>query len=440
MKIMSTNPWTGAAIALTLLATACSQPQDPNKLPGAAGSASPGNVTATSTPSLARSAEPTGYDEESAPAPPAEKFGDGARAFAAVRETLLKSYYADGLTEDDLFRAATQGMLERFDPKMHKWNKLLSPGDVSAIRNDLKGELIGIGARIHFESQTGYTDIEGTIAGSPAERAGLGAGDRILTINGKFFKGMSQMDVLGAIRGKVGDVVTLSVLRGDKIINVPVKRDVVAFDPVTAISLTDGIGYMRVRSFNAKTVASLRATLEDFGKKGARALVLDLRDNPGGGFDDAIACAELLVPAGAGIVTLRKRDQREETTVSKGTPILASLPLVVLVDHGTSSGAELVTAALQESRHATVVGSRTFGKWSVQKIDDLPNGYAFKYTASLFKSASGKSFDGVGLTPDVEVDMDAKLAEKAQAITDPEKRLAADSQLRTAVGIVKTRL
>ena len=428
------NPWflRGAMLAAIALSACSQQPTEATQK--------------TSSAALAPAATPA--EPEVASAMPPEPFGDGARSFAAVKDMLLKRYFAEGATEDDLYRAATQGMLEGIDPKRRKWNKLLGPSEVLAIHSDLKGEIIGVGAKIHFESETGYTDVEGVVPGSPAERAGIVAGDRILTVNGKFYKGLSATDVLNAIRGKAGDVVTLTLLRADKVLTFAIKRELVTYDPVSSMALPSGqaatgsaapptVGYARVRSFTAKTAPSLRAVLEGFAAKGASALVVDLRDNQGGGFDDAVACVELLVPAGAPIVRLKKRDEAEETIASKGAPILPDVPLVVLVDHGTSSGAELMAGVLREQRKATVVGSRTFGKWSVQHLEELPNGYAIKFTASLFKTPAGESYDGVGLEPDVEVDVDAKQSDKLHAITDPDRRIAADAPLRSALGLLR---
>jgi carboxyl-terminal processing protease len=116
-----------------------------------------------------------------------------------------------------------------------------------------------------------------------------------------------------------------------------------------------------------------------------------------------------------------------------------SLPLAILVDHNTASGAELVAAALQEGRHATRVGARTFGKWSVQKLDDLPNGYAFKFTVGVFKTPSGKSYGGVGLAPDIEVAMDEKAFAKVGLMKELDKRLAADPPLRTALAVLQAK-
>jgi carboxyl-terminal processing protease len=369
----------------------------------------------------------------------AEKFTDGARSFSSVKEMLAKKYYDAGISEDELYRAAVQGMLEHVDPKMKRWNKLLSPSKLAALHSDLEGKIVGVGIEIDFDPDSGYTDVRGTMPGSPAEKAGLVAGDKIVSIGGKLYKGKTIGDVIGDIRGKAGDPVTFTVLRGDKLIPFTLAREVVAYDEVTQASLGDGVGYVHVRSFTSKSTEVLRASLEEIKKRGDVALVIDLRDNQGGSFEAAVAMADMLLPAGTGIVTVKKRDS-EEKIVSKATaPLLQDLPIVVLVSHVTASGGELVTAALQEGRKAQVVGARTFGKWTVQSIDELENGYAIKYTLGLFQTPSGRSFEGTGLTPDIEVDMAEGECGKAMAIKDPKQRLAIDVQLRTAVALLKPR-
>jgi carboxyl-terminal processing protease len=198
------------------------------------------------------------------------------------------------------------------------------------------------------------------------------------------------------------------------------------------VTLVDGIGLVRIPSFNEKTPAAVRAGLEDLDKKGgAKALIVDLRHSPGGSFDRALETAELLLPEGSPIVSLKKKGKPEEVHTSKGKPILGDLPAAVLVDENTASGGELLAAALREERHAKIVGTKTFGKWTVQSLDDLPNGWAYKYTVGLFKTPTGKSYEGVGLTPDLDVAMAEEALTKANH-AKPEERAAIDVQFRTA--------
>jgi carboxyl-terminal processing protease len=333
-------------------------------------------------------------------------------------------------------------MVEYADPSMQQWNKMLAPSEVAQIRMDLQGELVGIGVKIaSFDPATGYIDVKGTIPGSPAERAGIAPPDKIVTVDGKLYKGRSLQDVVGDIRGKAGETVTLSILRGAGLVTVPVVRAKVAYDTVQDLVVADDVGYVRIPSFNAKTPGSLHDALTDLAGKHVRALVLDLRSNPGGSFDDSVATASELAPVGASIASVNKRGKVETIAPKAGTPapMLLDVPVAVLVDHDTSSSAELLAAAVQELRHATLVGSRTHGKWSVQRIEDLPNGYAIKFTVGVFASPSGTSYDGTGVAPDVEVDASSDAIQHALTENDPKARLADDVQLRTAVAVLTRR-
>jgi carboxyl-terminal processing protease len=367
---------------------------------------------------------------------PSEKFTDAARNFEEAKKNLLESYYDPSITEDDLYRAAVMGMLEGVDPAMHKWNKLLSPSQYAELHSDLEGEVVGVGVKIKFDSASGYIDVLGTVPGTPADRAGLAPPDKIVTVNGKLYKGLTLTDCVSDIRGKAGETVTLSILRGDKLVSVPLKREKVSYDLVTKMVVGGDVGYVRIPSFNGKTAGALKDALGDLHGKSLRGLVLDLRCNPGGSFDAAVSSASELLPAKSTVALLKKRTGTE-TIQSKDAPVITNLPLAVLVDHETSSGAELMTAALQEDEHATVIGQRTLGKWTVQTIMDLPNGYAAKYTLALFQSPSGRSFQSVGMPPDIEVDMADEQIERLESVSDPVKRIEGDVQLRTAVQLLQ---
>ncbi|HTQ48457.1 MAG TPA: S41 family peptidase [Polyangiaceae bacterium] len=409
-----------------LLVASCSQA--PAGTPPPAGAVA--NATAAAAP-----ASPVPASEATVPPEP---FANAAQNFDAARKALLGGYYRDSLTEDDLYRAAVRGMVEYADPSMRQWNKMLAPAEVAQLRLDLQGELVGIGVKIDFDPATGYIDVKGTIPGSPAEHAGIAPPDKIVTVDGKLYKGRSMTDVVGDIRGKAGDTVTLSILRGASLVTVPIVRAKVAYDIVQDLVVADDVGYVRIPSFNAKTPGSLHDALTDLAGKHVRAIVLDLRANPGGSFDDCVAAAGELAPAGATIASVNKRGKVEPIAPKAGTPapMLLDVPLAVLVDHDTASSAELLAAAVQELRHATLVGARTHGKWSVQRLEDLPNGYAIKFTVGLFASPSGKSYDGTGLGPDVEVDAASDAVQRALAESDPKARLAEDVQLRTAVAVL----
>jgi carboxyl-terminal processing protease len=438
MRTFRTRLVIPSLLAFTSLgAAACSQPSGA-PAPGLAQSQTQSSQSSAVSP--AASAAPAGSGSSMGAEEPftvqSEKFGDGQKAFAAAKDALLTKYYATGLTEEDVYRAAVRGMVEDIDARMHRWNKLLSPSELAEIETQLKGEIVGIGVTIRFDDPSGHIEIMATSEGSPAAKAGLQANDTIVSVNGKLFRGKKEGDAIHELRGKAGDPVTLSVLRGDKLLSFTIVRAPVQVQEVRHL-IIDGVGELSVAMFSAKTVPALRAALDDFGAAHVRAIALDLRGNRGGSFDDAIHAAELFLPNGAPIVKLERREGKEETILAKGAPPLPATPVIILVNQDTSSSAELLAGALSENLHARVVGMRTYGKWTVQSIDELGNGYAIKYTTALFHTPSGKSFEGVGLSPDVEVDADRLQVERACFLTDPAARLAADVQLRTAISLLK---
>jgi carboxyl-terminal processing protease len=361
-----------------------------------------------------------------------EKFGDGKKNFLAALETLRRNYYDPAVGEDELYRAAVEGMLTRGDPKMRRWNRLLGPAELAELQGDLRGEVVGIGTRIAYHTDTGYVDVTDVLPGSPAARAGIVEGDVILSVDGKVYKGQPQREVQRVIRGKPGEPVALTLLRGDRVVSVSVVREAVSFDAVGSLRLAGDVGYVHIRLFSERTPKTLRKALEDLGRNPVRGLVLDLRGNPGGSFDDAVAVAGLLLPPGTPIVSLQRRGREPEVVRSEGSPLLQGVPVAVLVDRATASGAELVAAALHEGRGARIVGERTFGKWSMQSLEDLPNGFAVKYTLGLFRTPSGRSYEHEGMPPDVEVGSTDTPLDKLLRVEDPASRLELDPQLRTA--------
>lgn len=363
-----------------------------------------------------------------------ERLPGAKQHFQRVKDTLLKSYYDDQINEDDLYLAAIKGMLTYVDPKMESWNKLLGPDELAEMRMELSGELTGIGLVLKFDEHSGIGDVLGFVPGGAAERAGLQEGDKVLSVNGKRYQGKTLRDMVYDIRGKAGEPVALTLLRGDQIVHQSVRRERLRYDNVSSAALPGRIGYLEIRSFNAQTERAVRAAVAELQRKGMAALIIDVRGNQGGAFDPAVAVSGLFLPRDQPIVRVVRRGGKEEVHRAKGEPLLSGVPLAVLVDGKTSSGAEVLTAALREGARAQVVGEKTFGKWSVQMVEDVGERFAIKYTVSLFRAPSGQSYEGQGLTPDVPVGMgaDPKIAEKAERTRDPAQRLHYDAPLRAA--------
>jgi carboxyl-terminal processing protease len=373
-------------------------------------------------------------DNMSASSLPPQRFADAERAFREARAILLREHLDDKLAEEDTLRAATAGMVSGAGAR--KWDALLSPAELAEMRADLSGEVVGVGVEIKHDEDGGTLLVMGVIPSTPAARGGVQAGDRVLKIDGTAVKGRAFRDVVYAIRGKPGTRVTLTILRDDQVLQKTLTRESMQWSPVESAMLPNGVGLVTVRAFTDKTPPMLRAALDKLLAAKPRALVIDLRGNEGGLFERVIDCAALFVPRGATVVTKVGRGGREEAYRTQADP-LARLPIGVLVNGHTASSAELLAGALKEDVGARVVGMRTMGKWNVQKIEELPNGWAIKFTVGVFRSPRGELLDGKGLDPDVEVAMDDNAVEKAQRIADGNARVAADSQLRAVLALLK---
>jgi carboxyl-terminal processing protease len=368
------------------------------------------------------------------PARADDPFQNGEKAFLKARELLQKQYVDDKVSDDRLWRAATAGLFS--GAGSGKWDKLMSPSEMNALEADLAGEIVGLGIQISVDEQAGIVNVDGIVSGSGAQKAGLVVGDKILKLDGKSLKGIPQGEVARSMRGKQGTSASLTILRDAEIVTRTVMRSRFTLDAVLSTMLPNQVALVQLRMFSDKTPALLKSALEKAKAGGAKGLVLDLRNNEGGKYDRMLECACQLLPKGALIVT---EIHRGGGTAEKRTwlePILVGVPMVVMTDAATASGAEILAAALKQSG-ARTIGKRTFGKWNAQSLEDLGNGGGAKFTTMVFRAPSGALPDGRGLDPDIEVEADPRQVARANAMKDADKRIGADAQLRVAVSILK---
>jgi carboxyl-terminal processing protease len=328
--------------------------------------------------------------------------------------------YGRRLAGHELAQAAVAGELAALrdpytivfrPPQLQRFNAFL--------RNGAFG---GIGAVLTFDAARGVATVERVIAGAPAERAGLQAGDEIVRIDGKAVADLGAGAVRDALRGKIGTTVTLEYARAGATATLALVRAAVR-DPEVESRRFGDVGYLRLDRFGDRAGRDVADALATLRRDGVRALVLDLRANGGGYGDEATAVASAFVPHGP-IFTTRERT---------GAPVVARadgsagprLPLAVLVDGDTASAAEIVAGAIQDDGLGTIVGTRTFGKGLVQSIFPLPDGSALKVTTARYVTPQGHDIDGVGIRPDVEV---------AEPSGSREGDPAADPQLAAALG------
>lgn len=307
--------------------------------------------------------------------------------------------------QDRLIYGAIEGMVDALDPH----SAFLDPNEYRILTSDTEGQFGGVGVAV--DVRDGWLTVHGVTRGSPADRAGLRPGDRFLTIDGWAARDMPLAEAVRRMRGDPGTEVRIRIRREDApdAIEVALTREVIQVEAVEARVLSDRIVYVKIRSFQGTTTDELRAALDRAAEEtrtagGIAGLILDLRSNPGGLLDEAVRVSDEFLEDGV-IVSTRGRDGvllDEARARRSGTR--PGWPMVVLVNHFSASASEIVAGALQDHRRATVVGSRTWGKGSVQNIIELPDGSAMKLTVARYYTPSGASIQAHGIDPDIEVE------------------------------------
>lgn len=278
-------------------------------------------------------------------------------------------------------------------------SQYLSQNENRRLNQDLNGSFYGVGFTLREDKKR--PKVVSVIKGSPAEKAGIKTGDVIMKVDGKDTLGESLDSVVLRIRGKQGTKVKIEVERDGKPMTFVMTREKIQI-PDFEYELQDGkYGVLKLYEFNKGVGDKVRAAVKDLQAKGAQGFILDLRNDPGGLLDEAVQVASVFIPDGT-IVSYQTKGQKKVDMPAKGGAETTK-PLVVLVNGGSASSSEIVTGALKDRGRAEIVGTKTYGKGSVQKVFDLDNGGAVKLTISLYYLPNGESIDGKGITPDIIV-------------------------------------
>jgi len=314
----------------------------------------------------------------------------------------VRSNYVEEPSEEELVENAINGMLSSLDPH----SSYLNADDAEDMRTQTSGDFGGLGIEVTMEEE--LVKVITPMFESPAEEAGVLAGDFISKIDGVEVRGLNLQQAVEKMRGAVNTPIVLELLRegADKPIEVTIIRDIIKVQAVK-FRAEDDIGYLRVISFTQKTYTDLQRGIEtlteEIGADKLKGFVLDLRLNPGGLLDQAINVSDAFLEKGL-IVSTRGRDDRDSRRFSaRAGDLIDGKPVVVLINGGSASASEIVAGALQDHRRATVVGTQSFGKGSVQTIIPLGEGGALRLTTALYYTPAGVSIQGKGITPDILV-------------------------------------
>ena len=318
--------------------------------------------------------------------------------FSDVLSTIQNTYVEDAEV-DDLVYGAIEGMLNTLDPH----TSFLRPDAYQAMKVDTSGQFGGLGIEISYRDHV--LTVVAPMEDTPASRAGIEAGDRILAIEGEYTEELGLMEAVKRMRGPRGTDVTITVMRDGwpSPKDLTLTREVIQVRSVSSEMLDHGIGYIRVAQFQERTTRDLDQALKELEEKDLQGLVLDFRNNPGGLLDQAIGISDLFLDEGLITYTEgRLPNTKQEFRASQGTD--RTYPVVVLINGGSASASEIVAGALQEHKRAIVMGTPSFGKGSVQTIIPLRDGSALRLTTAKYYTPNGRSIQAKGIDPDIIVE------------------------------------
>ncbi len=364
--------------------------------------------------------------------------------------SILRSDYVNEIDSKKLIYGAMKGMLSSLDD----YSQFVEPDEFNELKVETKGEFGGIGVEISLRD--GILTVITPVSGSPAESAGVKAGDKIVKIDGKTARNIILNDAVKQMRGKPGTELKLTVWRekDEKILDMSIKRAMIKIQSVKKAGLIDDkIGYIKLVEFQERTPRDIEDALKKLESQGMNGLILDLRNNPGGLLDGAVVIGEKFLPKDKIIVSLKTRDPSQDMVFkSDGKFVHPDYPLIVMVNEGSASASEIVAGAIQDNKRGVVLGTKTFGKASVQTVIPLKDGSALRFTTAYYYTPSGKLIKGQGIIPDVTVerreyakekkpveeeDVFEKMEEKAARKEPPAEDLKKDNQLEEAVNLMK---
>lgn len=308
--------------------------------------------------------------------------------------------YVEPVEEEKLMEDAINGMLSALDPH----SSYLTAKSFQDMQVQTKGEFGGLGIEVTMES--GLVKVVSPIDDTPAAKAGLKPGDFVTHIDGEQVMGLTLSEAVEKLRGPVNTKVKLSIRRENaEPFDVTLTRDVIKIQSVKS-KVLDDIGYIRITTFNELTYPGVSKGIEEIKSKVGdklKGLVIDMRNNPGGLLDQAIAVSDAFLEGGEIVSTRSRKVEDTQRVNAKAGDLVKGLPIVVLINGGSASASEIVSGALQDNHRAIVLGTQSFGKGSVQTIIPLPGHGAMRLTTARYYTPSGKSIQGKGITPDIEV-------------------------------------
>ena len=344
----------------------------------------------------------------------------GAGAFEEILDYVQKMHISSPQTEA-LYDGAINGLIDTLDDP---YTVYMRPDELEEFSNSLQGTFVGVG--IELVPGESYPGVLGTIEGSPAESAGVKAGDILLKVDGNDIAKESLPNIIQKIRGQEGTRVRLTIQRAERgDFDVELLRSAINLPSVQEELLDGGIGYIKINIFGGSTAGDFKDSLNILKNKGAEKLILDLRGDPGGYLQAAVQIAGNFVDKGRVVVSIVDRYNNRQSYYTEGTPNAKDMQLAILVNDGSASASEILAGALQDFGVATLIGERTYGKGTVQTVIPLEAGGALKLTTAKYYTPKDRVIDHMGLGPDVQVLTSALQLEAAKSLLNPPDKITA---------------
>ncbi|RPG94202.1 MAG: S41 family peptidase [Candidatus Pelagibacter sp. TMED263] len=338
----------------------------------------------------------------------------------------IKQEYVDEVDQADVMDSAINGVLQSLDP----YSAYMSPELFKSMQTESKGEFGGLGIEIGMEA--GVVKVISPIADTPAEKAGIKAGDYIVRINNQQVQGKTLMEAVKLMRGPVGSNIELTVRRKEvkKSLTFKIQRQIIEVKSVETKILGDqkNIGYIKLKSFNENSDKQLIQRIKNYEKQKLIGYIIDLRNNPGGLLNQAVAITDFFLEKGEIVSTKGRRISETRKFFARSGDGIKGKPVIVLINNGSASASEIFAGALKDHKRAIILGENSYGKGSVQSIIPLNNGGGIRLTISKYYLPSGKSISEVGVSPDIVVE------EQSQFELDSDK----DNQLKYAIRLFQS--
>ena len=333
-----------------------------------------------------------------------EQTSDIAETLEDYRK-IIDKYYLGDIDEEKLKEGAIAGYIKGLDDE---YTEYISKEDMADYMADATGNFVGVGVYMVQDTEANKIMVLSPIKGSPAEKAGLQPGDYIIAVDGVTYTGEQMTEASNKIKGETGTTVKLQIQRKDETLDIELTRENIKVNPVEGEVLENNIGYIEFSSFDDGTAEEFKIKFEELQGKGIKSLIIDLRNNGGGIVDEALEIANYILDKDS--VILYEVDKNNNETVEKTTddPII-NMPIVILTNENTASSSEILAGALKDHKKATIVGEKTYGKGVIQEFLSLSNGGGLKITIEEYYTPNRTKINGVGITPDVEIELETSV-------------------------------